>query len=48
MAVGMTVKVHGKRLATVTSVHKNGKRVGITFHDNGNATFTATANCAAI
>lgn len=42
--IGTKVLVHGKNQATVTSVHKGGKRYGVRYAD-GKTTFVAAAAC---
>lgn len=44
-AVGDTVKLFSKTLATVTSVHKGGKRLGVTT-EHGKTTFVNASNAA--
>lgn len=46
-SVGTTVKLHGKTIATVTSVHKKGKRLGVVLAD-GKATFVGANAAAAV
>jgi len=47
MTAGMKVLVHGKNVATVLSVHANGKRCGVVYTD-GKATFVSASACKAV
>lgn len=45
MTTGSVVKLHGKVLAIVTSVHSGGKKLGVKYLDgSGKATFTNARN----